>query len=267
MAASGRLAVRASVQLGRLYGRLFARIAHASVQLWVSVVELRLQAADIDDHLRVIAAAETFDGLLPVADTLITGIHRRSIEREASQIAIRGAEREAGDQALPGAVEVSILFCDLKDFTAFADRQGDGGSAVIDRFAKVVTHEHGPEARLTKWLGDGFMLVYPGPGLAVAAGVRIIDCMRARDGPGVHASVHHGHAIPREDDYLGSVINLKARLLAVAGRDELVATRPVVERCPTATGGQVELTACEESRRRSRCSSCRRRRTSRQPDA
>jgi hypothetical protein len=138
VAASGRLAVRASVQLGRLYGRLFARIAHASVQLWVSVVELRLQAADIDDHLRVIAAAETFDGLLPVADTLITGIHRRSIEREASQIAIRGAEREAGDQALPGAVEVSILFCDLKDFTAFADRQGDGGSAVIDRFAKVV---------------------------------------------------------------------------------------------------------------------------------
>jgi adenylate cyclase len=222
-----------SVQLGRIYGRLLARIAHASVQLWVSVVEPRLQAADIDDHLRVIAAAETFDGLLPVADTLITGIHRRSIEREASQIAIRGAEREAGDQALPGAVEVSILFCDLQDFTAFADRQGDGAAVrIIDRFAKVVTHEHGPEARLTKWLGDGFMLVYPGPGLAVTAGVRIIDGMRAPDRPGVHASVHHGHAIPREGDYFGSVVNLTARLLDVAGRDELVATRPVVERCP-----------------------------------
>lgn len=31
---------------------------------------------------------------------------------------------------------------------------------VIDQFASVVTREHGPEARLTKWLGDGFMLVY-----------------------------------------------------------------------------------------------------------
>ena len=99
-----------SVQLGRVYGRLLARIAHASVQLWVGVVEPRLQAADLDDRLRVLAAAETFDGLLPVADTLLTGVHRRWIEREASQIAIRGAEREAGDQALPGAVEVSILF-------------------------------------------------------------------------------------------------------------------------------------------------------------
>jgi adenylate cyclase len=222
-----------SVQLGRIYGRLLARIAHASVRLWASVVEPRLQAADLDDRLRVLAAAETFDALLPVADTLLIGIHRRWIEREASQIAIRGAEREAGEEALPGAVEVSILFCDLKDFTAFADRQGDGDAVrIIDQFATVVTREHGPAARLTKWLGDGFMLIYPVPGLAVAAGVRIINGMRAPDRPGVHASVHHGHAIPREGDYFGSVVNLTARLLGAAGRDELVATRPVVERCP-----------------------------------
>jgi len=63
----------------------------------------------------------------------------------------------------------------------------------------------------------------------------IIDGMRAPDRPGVHASVHHGHAIPREGDYFGSVINLTARLLSAAGRDELVATRPVVERCPDIT--------------------------------
>jgi adenylate cyclase len=237
VAAPGRVAFRALGSLGRIYGRLLARIAHASVQLWVSVVEPRLQAADLDERLRVLAAAETFDGLLPVADTLITGIHRRWIEREASQIAIRGDERDAGDQALPGAVEVSILFCDLKDFTAFADLQGDGAAVrIIYQFAAVVTREHGPEARLTKWLGDGFMLVYPSPGPAVAAGVRIIDSMRAPDLPGVHASVHHGRAIPREGDYFGSVINLAARLLGAAGRDELVATHPVVEHCPDVTG-------------------------------
>ena len=47
-----------SVQLGRIYGRMLARIAHASVQLWVSVVESRLQAADVDDRLRAVAPAE-----------------------------------------------------------------------------------------------------------------------------------------------------------------------------------------------------------------
>lgn len=164
------MAFELSVQLGRIYGRLLARIAHRSVQLWVSVVESRPQAADVDDRLRVVAAAETFDGLLPAADTVLTGIRRRWSEREASQTAIRGAEREAGDQALPGAVEVSILFCDLKDFSAFADRQGDGAAVrIIDQFAGVVTREHGPEARLTKWLRDGFMLAYSGPGRANGA--------------------------------------------------------------------------------------------------
>lgn len=225
--------VELTIQLGRVYGRLLARIASASVQLWVSVVEPRLQAAEFDDRLRALAEAETFYGLLPVADTLLTGVHRRWIEHEASQIAIRRAEREAGDEALPGAVEVSILFCDLKDFTAFAGRQGDGAAVeIIDRFTGIVTRERGAEARLMKWLGDGFMLVYPGPELAVEAGVRIIAGMGAPDGPGVHASVHHGRAMPREGDYFGSVVNLTARLLGAAGRDELVATRAVVERCP-----------------------------------
>jgi len=46
----------------------------------------------------------------------------------------------------------------------------------------------------------------------------------------VHASVHHGLTIARDGDYFGSAVNLTARLLDAAGRDELVATLPVVER-------------------------------------
>jgi adenylate cyclase len=221
-----------SVQIGRVYGRLLARIANASVQQWFSVVAPRLQAAAPEEGERARTAAETFERLLPVADALLIGVHRRWIEREAAQIAVRTAERGRGDGALSGSVEVSILFCDLKDFTAFADRQGDAAAVqIIDRFAAVVTRENGPEARLTKLLGDGFMCAYPDPELAVQAGARIIAAMRAPDQPGVHASVHHGLAIPREGDYFGSAVNLTARLLGAADRDELVATREVVERC------------------------------------
>jgi len=45
----------------------------------------------------------------------------------------------------------------------------------------------------------------------------------------VHASVHYGVVIARDGDYFGHAVNLAARLLSVAGADELVATRPVVE--------------------------------------
>ena len=54
--------------------------------------------------------------------------------------------------------------------------------------------------------------------------------MGAADQPGVHASIHHGPAVRREGDYFGASVNLAARLLPLAERDELLATAPVVER-------------------------------------
>jgi class 3 adenylate cyclase len=221
-----------AVRIARLYGRLLARIAQSEIQQWFAVVEPRLRAAMPDERERAIATGRSFEQLLPVAETLLTGVHRRWIEHEAAQAAVRSAEART-EERLKGAVEVSILFCDLKDFTAFADLRGDGpAAALIDDLATVVVRERGPEARLTKLLGDGFMLTYPEPRLAVQAGVRIIDAMRSTEQPCVHACVHHGFAVPLEGDYFGTAVNIAARLLVLAAANELLATAAVVERCP-----------------------------------
>lgn len=234
------------VQIARLYGRLLARIAQASVQQWLSVIEPRLRETEPSARQRTIAAAQSFDRLLPVADALLTGVHRRWVEREAEQIAVRNAELGPAAELLRGAAEVTILFCDLKDFTAFADRQGDGAAVrIIDRFATTVMEERGEEAGLTKLLGDGFMIVYPEPSPAVRAARRIIAAMQLGDQPGVHASIHHGPALRREGDYFGAAVNLAARLLALAERDELLATSPVVEHC-----GDLEWEHCGSERMR-----------------
>jgi class 3 adenylate cyclase len=242
-----------AVQFGRLYGRLLARIAHATMRSWATVVEPHLIATLGEDQARL-QAVDAFERLLPVSDALLAGVHRRWLAREAVQLAFSdtpgeggagvqpGAASSSGAVAstsgavippAPGAVEVSFLFCDLKDFTSFTDRLGDDAAIrIIDRFAEVVSREQGADARLTKLLGDGFMCVYSAPRLAVDAGARVIEAMRAPGQPGVHASVHHGLAIPREGDYFGTAVNLTARLLGEAGRDELVATSVVMERCP-----------------------------------
>jgi len=124
------------------------------------------------------------------------------------------------------------LFCDLKDFTAYAEGHGDAAAiSAIDRFFDVVAHERGPTGQLVKTLGDGAMLVYDEPADAVAAGGRVIAAMRAPGLPAVHASAHRGVAIARSGDYFGGAVNLAARLLALAGRDELLATEAVVKRC------------------------------------
>ncbi len=82
-----------------------------------------------------------------------------------------------------------------------------------------------------KALGDGFMLAYSDPCAAVRAGARIVLSMQVPRMPRVHASVHRGVAIVREGDYFGASVNLAARLLNAADRDELIATTGVVESC------------------------------------
>ena len=203
------------------------------MQLWVSVLEPDLREHP-HDYARLLArTAVLSSSCCPCADKVLATVHRRWLEREFAQVAFREVPLGETVPGTPAAVEVSFLFCDLKDFTAYADRVGDVAAVrMIDQFAAIVTHERGPEARLTKLLGDGFMCAYPTPQLAVEAGARIIAAMAAvRHDPGVHASVHHGLAIPAEGDYFGAAVNLTARLLGRADRDELVATRVVVDAC------------------------------------
>jgi adenylate cyclase len=220
-----------AVQAGRVYGRLLARIAQTELQLFRVYVVPRLRADGRDPAATVDAVREAFEALLPLADPLLTGVHRRWVEHELAQEAVIAVESE-GEGSLPGAVEVAFLFCDLKDFTAFADEQGDTAAVMaIERFAETVTRERGTEFRFMKALGDGFMLAYSDACDAVRAGSRIITAMKAPRLPGVHASAHRGVAILREGDYFGGSVNLAARLLNAAERDELIATAPVVEAC------------------------------------
>lgn len=220
------------LQTARVYGAMLAGIARAEAQAFQVYTEphAREQGGDSAAYLRTIRSA--FECLLPLADPLLLGVHRRWIEHELGQHAVSAAERSAGSAGLPGSVEVTFLFCDLKDFTAYAESKGDAAAiSAIDRFFEVVGHERGPGGQLVKTLGDGAMLVYDEPADAVAAGRRVVAAMRAPGLPGVHASVHRGVAIARSGDYFGGAVNLAARLLAVAGRDELLATEPVVNRC------------------------------------
>jgi len=228
---SGVYPREASVQVARVYGRLLARIAQTEVQLFRIFVEPRLRAEHEDAQLAVSAIRDAFARLLPLSDPLLVGVHRRWVEHQVAQVAV--SEAETGAQApLPGSVDVAFLFCDLKDFTAFVDREGDeAGADAIDCFADVVVRERGARFRFTKSLGDGMMLAYADTADAVEAGARIIAAMPDGDLPRVHASVHRGAAIAREGDYFGASVNLAARVLALAGPGELLVTRVVSEEC------------------------------------
>jgi class 3 adenylate cyclase len=219
------------VHLARVWGPLLARIAQTAVQLFRENVEVPMRTDDPDRLASLRAVKDAFERLLPLADPVLLGVYRRWIEHELAQAAVTEAEASSGTHALPGATSVAFLFCDLKGFTAFVDAEGDAAAiAAVDHFAETVARERGEQSRLMKSLGDGAMLAFDDSILAVAAGARIIDAVRKSTPLRVHASVHEGVAIARDGDYFGGAVNLTAHLLGAAGPDELLATRPVVDR-------------------------------------
>jgi adenylate cyclase len=218
------------VRLGRAWGPLLARAAQAAMQLFRHYAEPRLRTDHTDRLAGLRAVQSAFERLLPLADPVLLGVYHRWVEHELAQAVVSEAEASSRTHALPGAVSVAFLFCDLKDFTAFADAEGDAAAiAALDRFFDTVALERGDDSRLMKALGDGVMLAYGEAPTAVAAGARIMARAHTLTPLRVHASVHCGVAIARDGDYFGRAVNLAARLLDAADADQLVATRSVVE--------------------------------------
>jgi adenylate cyclase len=216
------------LQIVRVYGQALAHIAQTEVNLFRLYIEPNLRSASRGPVRAREAVQEAFGNLLPLADPMLLGVHRRRVEHELTQAVVREAEIRTPTGVLAGGIEVTFLFCDLKDFSQYAEVHGDNAAAdLIERLAVVVTGELGEHGHVVKALGDGFMLTYPAPAEAVGACVRIIEQMRGGGSPGVHAGIHHGVVLYREGDYFGGAVNLAARLLGLAGRNEIFASDAV----------------------------------------
>jgi adenylate cyclase len=211
------------LRVSRVYGQSLASVARVEVQSFVARVWDELGSADSLRSVR-----DGLEDLLPLADPILAGVHRRWIEHELAQVSVYAAELEGRIDGL--TTHVAMLFVDIKDFTSYVDTAGDGaGIEAIDHFDRIVLEEQGEHGELVKALGDGFMLAYPTAVEAVESGHAMIRRMPPELGPALHASVHAGLALNRGGDYFGSTVNLAARLLGLAGTSELVSTRPVVD--------------------------------------
>jgi adenylate cyclase len=222
--------IEVQIEVSRVWGQSLARIAAAEVYNFRFETEPRVRAGKVTPAEALATIQQALAELLPLADPLLVGIHRRWVDYELTQYAVSEAEKYA-PEAIPGATEVCLLFCDLKDFTAFSELHGDAAAtAAASRFAHVTSDERGEHGRVVKGLGDGAMLVYPNAAEAVAAWRRFRAAMSDRAAPALHGSAHQGVVIRREGDYFGGAVNLASRLLALAGPGELLATRAAVER-------------------------------------
>jgi class 3 adenylate cyclase/ABC-type transport system substrate-binding protein len=140
-----------------------------------------------------------------------------------------------GEQRAGGAVR-TFLIADVRGFTHYTQEQGDdAASELATRFAGVA-REVVPqfEGELVELRGDEALCVFASARQALRAAIALQRRFREpRAGEpvfplGVGIGLDAGEAVPTDGGFRGKALNLAARLCAIAGPGEVLATASVV---------------------------------------
>jgi class 3 adenylate cyclase/tetratricopeptide (TPR) repeat protein len=144
-----------------------------------------------------------------------------------------------GSPAPEALQEMTVLFTDVVASTQYFKTYGDiAGRKMLQRHqdmasAPVIEHS----GVVVKTLGDSVMAYFADPREAVRAAVRIQQQLARFNGKRetahqihVRIAMHIGEGIVEERDIFGNVVNITAKLLPLAGADEIFISAPLFER-------------------------------------
>lgn len=135
---------------------------------------------------------------------------------------------------------VTMMFSDIENSTAVNSEIGDQEWVKLlsahDRLLKTHLDRH--RGHVVKSQGDGYMVVFRTPELAIGASLGIQRALSAkrqrsrrlrRTPIRVRIGLHTGTAIEREGDYFGRNVAMAARVAAMADGGEILVTGEIVE--------------------------------------
>ncbi len=193
----------------------------------------RLKTADSQPGLLKAAAAAR--KALPGDDEL-GGEGKESLAREAGLTAVQVWQSLSEAQGRGrGEVDVTILFTDLVEFSAWALQAGDEAAIElvgdVEEMCEAAVLEHRGE--VVKTLGDGMMAVFSQALDGVHAARAALDGVGRleQDGyrPKMRAGLHLGRPRKLRGDYLGVDVNVAARVADAASAGELLISSAVLE--------------------------------------
>ena len=119
-----------------------------------------------------------------------------------------------------------FLFADLRGYTHLVDTRGAvEASHLLGRYRaivrEVVAHHGGAEIKTE---GDSFYVVLPSASAALRCGLDILlACMEPSDGAeaiDLGIGIHAGESVAHEGGFVGSAVNIAARICALAAAGE-----------------------------------------------
>src|SRR3990172_4712072 len=127
-----------------------------------------------------------------------------------------------------------FLFADLRDYTGYVESHGDQAAAVLLEAYRTLVRSAVAEfgAAEIKTEGDSFHVVFPPASSAVQAGLAILRAATDRtesDGAPIRVGigVHAGETVETSEGYVGSAVNVAARVCSQARPGELLVTDTV----------------------------------------
>ena len=223
----------ALLQLMRVYADALGRVAEAGIKFRHFYSYERARAAGASPDELAEADRRSGEWLLPLVEPTVLYFLRKGTAKATREDMVMHRAEEAGLTAIsdvPGQLQVAITFVDLSSFTPLAEAMGDVKAAeVLERFSTLVREAAARwDGRVVKQIGDAFLLVYPEPRSAVACSLEIeARTSREPQFPAVRSGLHWGSVLYREGDYVGSNVNIAARVAAEAGRHQVLVTSAV----------------------------------------
>ena len=141
----------------------------------------------------------------------------------------------SGRLASSASVTRGFLFADLRDYTRYLEGHGAAAAAaLLERYRgavrEAVAAHDGAEIKTE---GDSFYVVFPAVSAAVLCGLAIVDAVgspagdpTARPIP-VGIGIHAGETVETADGYVGSPVNIAARICSIAKAGEVLVSDTV----------------------------------------
>jgi class 3 adenylate cyclase len=124
----------------------------------------------------------------------------------------------------------TVLFTDMVGSTEQVAARGDNAwRQLLDSHDRTVGHlVAASRGRLVKQLGDGILATFDGPARAVHCAAAIVDAAKD-NGIALRAGLHTGEIELRPSDVAGIAVHIASRIAALAGPNEILVSRTVVD--------------------------------------
>jgi class 3 adenylate cyclase len=231
-----------STPAGLLFADATALTYDASVLLLgitLAVAMLRRNLLGIDLIINRTVAYSVVTGLLAVFFALVTVVAQRlaalvafpsepativaALAVAAAFVPVRNRVRDAIDRLLPPRALLALLFTDIVASTETATRLGDARwRQELERYRVEVRRPlRRFGGREVDTAGDGFFATFDKPALAVRCAIEIRERTSAL-GLASRTAVHWGECEVRGEKVSGINVHIAARLVSLAGPDEIV---------------------------------------------